>query len=875
MILAHPHMFAQRAASVPRQSSRVPLAFHATSRPTGVLLCIACATAVVCAPGTALAQTTEPPLVTQRVEAVTPPEASGLRRPVQVMLSIVVDQDGQVTTPIVISSAGPSFDEAALAAVKKWQFSAAKREGQPVSSRIRVAFEFSAPAAPVLATGSATPVDPPTALPLGKPESATSGAPNTPSPTEVTVQGATAQRSHGASDFQITVGALRLIPRQNATDFLKLAPGILLTNEGGDGHAEQVFLRGFDAREGQDVEFSVDGIPINDSGNTHGNGYADTHFIIPELIQGLRVTEGPFSPYQGNYAVAGSADYHLGLEARGVTGKVTYGSWQTQRLVLTWGPPSESQQTFGAVEAYRTDGFGPHRSSRRTSAMGQYEIPLPSGATLRIGGQAYATHYESAGVIREDDWRAGRVGFFGTEDPLQGGDSSRFSLYANYDKSGAHSGFSQGVYLVRRATRNREDFTGFLLDTQDVLDTLHGQRGDLIDTSFGAWTLGGRGLGRVSTVMGGLEQSIDVGYQARVDLTHGTQYRDTVPGNIPYRLESDLDSTLTDVGLFADANLRPLSWLAFRGGVRVDSFSFDVLNNCASQGDFDNPSRMRPPTNESCHDQLPNGAHREPIQRSSTGAIKVMPRVTALVGPFQHFNLSFSFGEGVRSIDPSYISQDLDTPFASVRAYEGGVQYAHSLGPVELSARSIFFVTKVDRDLVFSQTAGRNVLANGTTRVGWAGAARAAGSFFDESANLTLVKPTFDDTGLAIPYVPSLVFRDDAALFRDLPWTIGESPLKASLAVGWTFVGKRALPYNEVSEVISVIDANAAVGWRGLELSLAVTNLFDTRYRLGEYNFASDFHSAPEPTLVAARAFTAGAPRGVFLSLSGNLGGQS
>ena len=75
--------------------------------------------------------------------------------------------------------------------------------------------------------------------------------------------------------------------------------------------------------------------------------------------------------------------------------------------------------------------------------------------------------------------------------------------------------------------------------------------------------------------------------------------------------------------------------------------------------------------------------------------------------------------------------------------------------------------------------------------------------------------------------------------------------------------------------MISVLDANAALAWRGLELAVSVTNLFDRRYRLGEYNYASDFHSAEQPTLVAARAFTAGAPRGVFLSLSGTLGGKS
>jgi hypothetical protein len=93
----------------------------------------------------------------------------------------------------------------------------------------------------------------------------------------------------------------------------------MLTNESGEGHADQVFLRGFDAKEGQDIEFSVGGVPINESGNLHGNGHADTHFIIPELVSSLRVVEGPFDPRQGNYAVAGSANYELGLAERGST----------------------------------------------------------------------------------------------------------------------------------------------------------------------------------------------------------------------------------------------------------------------------------------------------------------------------------------------------------------------------------------------------------------------------------------------------------------------------------------------------------------------------------------------------------------------------
>src|SRR6185369_6681736 len=188
----------------------------------------------------------------------------------------------------------------------------------PVTSRIRVPFHFAPP----------EPAPPPV-----------TAAPQVPTgearePVEVKVYGRPQPPSRGASDFTLQIGELSRVPGGNATEMLKLAPGILLTNEGGEGHAEQVFLRGFDAREGQDIEFTMGGVPINESGNLHGNGYADTHFIIPELVERLRVVEGPFDPRQGNYAVAGSANYELGLAQRGLTAKYTTGSFGTQRTLV-------------------------------------------------------------------------------------------------------------------------------------------------------------------------------------------------------------------------------------------------------------------------------------------------------------------------------------------------------------------------------------------------------------------------------------------------------------------------------------------------------------------------------------------------------------
>ncbi|HVU03413.1 MAG TPA: TonB-dependent receptor plug domain-containing protein, partial [Polyangiaceae bacterium] len=759
-----------------------------------------------------------------------------------------------------------------------------------VASRIRVPFHFAPPAPPPELVEPAAPesLPPAPAVPAAGPASPGSappsaGPPAAPTPgAEVTVTGRLSPPSRGASDFNLRVGELGRVPRGNATEYLKLAPGILLTNEGGEGHAEQVFLRGFDAREGQDLEFSVDGVPINESGNLHGNGYADAHFIIPELVESLRVLEGPFDPRQGNYAVAGSADYRLGLERRGLTAKYTTGSWGTNRLLLTWGPDGESTHTFAGAEVSSTDGYGQNRDASRGSAMGQYEGRLGTHGSYRLSGTAYATHFHSAGVIRESDYRAGRIGFydsysqssFARQSVSPGGDASRYSLAGDVETRKGNTTFSQQLFVVQRDMRLDENFTGFLLDVQEPLQTLHAQRGDTLDLRVSELTLGARGSGALTGRALGQEQRLEFGYFARGDRVTGVQQRLEAATGHPYATDTNLESQLGDLGLYADADLRPLRWLTLRGGLRADVFTFNVNDLCAVHS-VAHPSQSNPPVNESCLSQQDFGRPREPNQPASTASTALLPRGSLIVGPVQHFSFSLSYGKGVRSIDPNYITQDIKTPFASVVAYEGGVTYANDLGGSSLVARSIFFQTHVDKDLIFNETAGRNVLGAGTTRTGWVGAVRFTGVHFDESANLTLVRSTYDDTHLLVAYAPDAVFRSDSALISELPWKIQESPVQGALSAGVTYVGPRALPFGQRSDDVFTIDASATASWKHYELGLIVTNLLGARYRLGEYDYASDFSAQrpPQPTLVPERHFAAGAPRGIFATFAVNFGG--
>jgi hypothetical protein len=815
----------------------------------------------------AVAGDVRPPEVVTRVEAQLPVDAPP---PVQdhVLLEFTVGADGLPSDILVIESAGPRWDQASIDALSKWVFKPALHEGKPVPARTRLEFKMpvelmAVPDAGVEATDG------------GPAIVADEDAKHPKHEMSTTVLGRGVPRSRGAGDLNIEIGQLGAVPRKTAGEFLKLAPGILLTNEGGEGHPERIFLRGFDAREGQDLELTVDGVPINDSGNLHGNGYADLGFIIPELVQNLRVVEGPFDPRQGNYAVAGSADYQLGLEDRGLIAKASYGSFDTMRLVGLWGPPGESSRTFGGVQLFRTSGFGQNREAQNARVMGQYEGRLSDTTSFRVGAFGYGATFKSAGVLREDAVQSGAVGFYDTLDSRQGGDSIRAQLH--FDLHGHAGDFShdQTAFFVYRSTRILENFTGFLNDVQLQQQTPHGQRGDLLDRDTSNVTVGARGAARWKKRWLERNQELEIGYFGRFDAVRGMQTRLLEGSNTPYLRDYDLDSKLTDVGMYVDANFSPVWWLTLRGGVRGEFLTYDVLDLCA-QKEVRRPSTVNPPGDQSCLSQRDLGLPRDPTERHSASGGAALPRATLLVGPFAGLTFSGALGTGVRSIDPQFITENLKTPFASIFGWEGGAAWEHAFEKVDVNARGVVFGTRVDKDLVFNAQEGRGTIGGATTRLGALVAARARGSFFDVAGHLTWVESKFEDTQLLVPYVPDFVSRLDAAVFHPLPFVepLG-SPIKGRLGLGVTYVGRRALPFGQRSDVIFVMDASAELAWKQFTLGASLSNLLDTKYRQVELNYASDFRLSGElPTLVPARHFAAGAPRMVMVTLAVHLGGE-
>ncbi len=533
----------------------------------------------------------------------------------------------------------------------------------------------------------------------------------------------------------------------NAAEFLKLAPGILLTNEGGEGHAEQVFLRGFDAREGQDIEFTVDGIPINESGNLHGNGYSDLHFIIPELVQSLRVLEGPFDPRQGNYAVAGSADYHLGLAERGLTAKFSTGNYGTNRMLLLYGPQHMSDEHLRRRRAL----FRPPATVRtaRASAARPWRNTKAAAAPRATGlfAQAYISSFHSAGVVRDDDYRSGRVCFYCTEDPLQGEDAQRYSVGVAVSHKGEHVRTENLVFGIVRPLRLRENFTGFLLDVQSPLQPSHGQRGDLVDLNIMEETVGLRGSARLSGVVLKQLQEIEIGYFARGDFGSGIQQRIEAATGHPYQTDVDND--------FPARRHRPLRRRqpaagALAGAARRRarrSLHVRRAEQLRRAGRSSIPNPTEPLYGQSCLSEENMGAYREPTQRASTASLAYMPRGSVLVGPFWGLSRTGVGGRG-RALDRSHLHHAgrQDAVRAHHGSYEGGLSYAQPLprGAIDLSLSSVVFNTNVDHDLIFQPTSGQRAARRSDhahrLRLD---ACAPIGRFYDVGANLTWVRATY------------------------------------------------------------------------------------------------------------------------------------
>ncbi|MFC5409352.1 TonB-dependent receptor [Larkinella bovis] len=229
---------------------------------------------------------------------------------------------------------------------------------------------------------------------------------------------------------------IKMRPITNSQEILRMVPGLFIGQHAGGGKAEQIFLRGFDIDHGTDIRLTVDGMPVNMVSHAHGQGYADLHFVIPELIEAVDFKKGPYTTDKGNFTTAGWADFRTRTALDRSFVKLEGGQYGTFRAVagldlLGQRGRAKNQSAYLASEYSYSDSYFDHpQHFKRLNVLGKYHGHLSPTTHLTLTGSTFWSQWNHSGQIPDRAVESGLVGFFGSIDPTEGGKTGRTNANA-------------------------------------------------------------------------------------------------------------------------------------------------------------------------------------------------------------------------------------------------------------------------------------------------------------------------------------------------------------------------------------------------------------------------------------------------------------
>ncbi|HEX7664591.1 MAG TPA: TonB family protein, partial [Polyangiaceae bacterium] len=517
-----------------------------------------------------------PPTLKARAEAEYPADALRDRIEGTVGLELSIDVLGNVTDAKVVQPAGHGFDEAALAAAKKFVFEPAKNNGIPTASVVQFGYEFHLPppaSAPTVVPPLA-PASPPPTTPNGVASEVQTGADQS---TLVLAQ----RPISAASSFAVQAKDFELRPIGSVQDILRVTPGLVMVQHSGGGKANQYFLRGFDADHGTDIALSIDGIPINMVSHAHGQGFSDTNFIIPEVVERVEITKGPYFADQGDFDTAGSVNLvtrenmeHSSL-GFGVGGSPGYGGPSYRGLVVA-SPTIGTTKTLFAAELGRQDGpFENPEQWDKYKLFNKVTFALNRTSSLTIGESSYASSWHGSGQIPSRAVDSGLINRFGSIDPTEGGDTGRHQLFVTYKLRPTEK--SQLDALVYAGTYRFNLYSNFTLYLDDPIN------GDEIEQIDRRVFYGGKASYKIRhDLTKDIKLTTTIGAQVRNDDIHEELWHTRERVQLNQERGNDVHESLVDV--FANEEVQPIKWLRVVGGLRGDYLGFSVDNRVDTPG---------------------------------------------------------------------------------------------------------------------------------------------------------------------------------------------------------------------------------------------------------------------------------------------------
>jgi len=366
-----------------------------------------------------------------------------------------------------------------------------------------------------------------------------------------------------ASQGLIGQEEIEIRPLLRTGEILESIPGMVVTQHSGTGKANQYFLRGFNLDHGTDFATFVDGMPVNMRTHGHGQGYSDLNFVIPELISNIEYKKGPYYAEVSDFSGAGSAQLrHSGVLTKG-TASITLGEDNYQRYLMMDSITSTDSSWTYALEYNISD--GPWTDIKedldKTNAVIKHQREFNDGE-LSLTFMAYDNSWNSADQIPKRAVESGLIDKFGSIDPTVGGQSSRYSLSANW----VDQNWQISAYVIDYDLNLWGNFTYFMEDPIN---------GDQVEQVDHRMIYGGNANYQFTSELSGKHMTNRIGVEFRYDdISEVALYKTKQKQRLGAIRQDDVAES--SVGLYWENQLDLTDNLRSTLGLRYDIYDFDV-----------------------------------------------------------------------------------------------------------------------------------------------------------------------------------------------------------------------------------------------------------------------------------------------------------
>ena len=386
---------------------------------------------------------------------------------------------------------------------------------------------------------------------------------------EVTISTATTKQGESKMDMIV----MQLQPVKSAQDLLRSVPGLFIAQHAGGGKAEQIFVRGTDNDHGTDFLVTFDGIPINLPTHAHGQGYADMHFMIPEVVGKASFFKGPYEAKLGDFSIAGAAVFNSKYRLDKNIVKLEYGMYNSQRALLMLNVLDNNHfikkfkdNVYVAAEYNYNDGYFENKLKfKRINIFGKYNAHLNAKNLLSFTPSYFTSDWYASGQLPLRAVEANELSRYGSIDNSEGGITSRTNLNLKLTSQlRNNASFTNQIYYSKNLFQLFSNFTFFMLDTINGDEIKQWENRDL----FGYKSVYTRQDSLLKTVL-----NTEIGLTTRTDVL--TRGRDHVKRRELLSTDAYNNATITDYSFYIDENWHFNPKWNLNLGLRNDLFDFN------------------------------------------------------------------------------------------------------------------------------------------------------------------------------------------------------------------------------------------------------------------------------------------------------------